>query len=256
MTADQISFRIVRCVNYEAGTNWNYKVNLYPFNTLYFVIAGDGHICVSNKITDLFPGYTYLIPANTLFSCWCDSHIQKIYADVHAEVVPGYDIFSSISEVMVVPFPLEEMIKFLEAVKVTNLKNALYVKGEVIKAVSMFMNDSFQIPDKDILKYKEILDDIEQNLSCELRVSDIALKHGYNAVVLTRNFKKVFGYGLKAYIERLLLSNIKQCLITSDKTINELAAEYRFCDQYYLSKFFKKYEKCSPIEYRKHNQDR
>ena len=256
MTDDQVNIKIVRCLNYEAGISWNYKVNFYPFNTLYFVIAGDGHISVNNEIIDLLPGYAYLIPANTLFSCWCDSYIHKIYADVHAEVVPGYDIFSSISKVMVVPYSMEEIYRFMEAVKTANLKNTLYIRSEIIRAISMFINDSFQIMDKNILKYKDILQDIEQSLSSELKVRNIALKYGYNTAVLSRNFKRVFGYGLKTYIERLLLSTIKQRLITSDKTIKELASEYGFCDQYYLSRFFKKYEKCSPIEYRRYNQGR
>ena len=125
-----------------------------------------------------------------------------------------------------------------------------------MRAVSMFVEDDFQIADKNILKYKDILQDIEQNLSCELKVSHIAMKYGYNSAVLSRNFKKVFGYGLKTYIERLIVSNIKQKLITSNKTINELAVEYGFCDQYYLSNFFKKFERCSPAEYRRNNQNR
>ncbi len=251
MTYDQINIKIIRCVDYKSDAGWNHKLNLYPYNTLYFVMAGDGHISVGRETLELKHGHAYLIPANTLFSCWCDTHIHKLYVDVNVEAIPGYDIFSHLQKPREQPFPVEEIKRMIKASNHQSLKNLLYIKGQVSKAISLFMEDDFRIEDNGILKFRSILNDIEENLSCELKVAQIAEKYCWNAAMLSKNFKKVFHCSLKCYIEKLLLNKIKQELIISDKSIKQLASEYKFCDQYYLTRFFKKHEKISPSQYRR-----
>lgn len=214
---------------------------------------GDGYIRVNEQTIPLKSGYVYLIPANTLYSCWCDTLIKKIYVEVSAEIVPGYDIFSSIDCIQSIYYPVEDIIKLIKSNEIHNPKNLLYFKGEVTRVLSEFVDESYQVLDIDILKFRDILNDIEQNLSCSLKVSQIAQKHGWNSTVLSRNFKKVFHCSLKSYMEKLLLNKIKQDLIITNKSLKEIAADYKFCDQYYFSSFFKKYESVSPSKYRIEN---
>jgi len=215
---------------------------------------GDGYVRVNDQTIPLRSGYIYFIPANTLYSCWCDTFIKKLYVEVSAEIVPGYDIFSSMACVKSIYYPVEDIIKLVQINEIHNPKNLLYFKGEVTRVLSEFVDETYQFPDMDILKFRGILTDIEQNLSCSLKVRDIAQKHGWNSTVLSRNFKKVFHCPLKRYVEKLLIIKIKQDLILTNKCIKEIAADYKFCDQYYFSYFFKKYESVSPSKYRiEHN---
>lgn len=254
MTNDQLTIKVVRCVNYKNDSSWNYKVNLYPYNTLYFVMDGDGYIGVNGQTIPLEKGYVYLIPANTVYSCWCDSYIHKLYIEVSVEVVPGYDIFSSIYSVRNRQYDVEDTSKLVKVNEIFSPKNMLYLKGEVTKVLSEFVDQAYSLPDTGILEFRNILNDIEENLSGRLRISDIALKHGWNCSVLSRKFKKAFNCTLKRYVETLLINKIKQDLIITNKTIKEIAADYQFSDQYYLSSFFKKHVNVSPSHYRlEHN---
>lgn len=250
MTYDQLSIKIVRSINYHGDQRWNYKINLYPYNTVYFVIDGDGYVKVREQTIPLKAGYVYLIPANTLFSCWCDTFIHKLFVDVHVEIAPGYDIFNAIGSVRFSEYTVEKITRLIQANDTANPKNLLYFKGELTRVLSEFIDENCGLLDPGIMKFSKILKDIEQNLSSCLKVNEIAFKHGWNPTVLSRNFKKVFHCPLKTYVERLLLSKIKQDLIITDKNIKEIASEYKFCDPYYFSAFFKKHVGVSPARYR------
>ena len=79
MTSDLISIKILRSITYRDNAHWNHPINYYPYNSIYFIRGGDGHIRVGDMQWDLLPGWAYLIPANTMFSCWCDRFIDKLY---------------------------------------------------------------------------------------------------------------------------------------------------------------------------------
>ena len=92
--ASPAQIRIVRAVHFQDGPQWNHPFNRYPYNTLYFVMGGDGFVTINGNTTALEAGYVYLIPPDTTFSCWCETAIEKLYVDVFAEIVPGCDLFS------------------------------------------------------------------------------------------------------------------------------------------------------------------
>lgn len=251
MTTEQIKIDIIRNIDFHGNTSWNYPTNYYPYNTLYFILDGDGFVRVGEQTTPLEKGHVYLIPANTMFSCWCNHSIHKLYIDVNAQIVPGFDVFSGRRELMALPYSLSKIKKLIEVSTHTSLKGGLYLRGELSLVLSAFMDEDFVLPDMRILHFKPLLDDIEQHLSAQLKVRDIADRYNYNISVLSRNFKKAFHCSLKRYIEKLLLSKIKQELLLTNRTIKEISFAYDFCDPYYMSGFFKKLEGCSPSQYRK-----
>lgn len=51
-------------------------------------------------------------------------------------------------------------------------------------------------------------------------------------------------------MEKQLLHQVKQLLLNSDMSISQIAEKLHFCDAYYLSRFFRKFEKETPRDYR------
>ncbi len=252
MIYDDLSIRIVRSVNYVNDIRWNYNLNIYPYNTLYFVMDGDGFVQCGETVTSLKAGYVYLIPANTLYRCWCTSFIHKLYVEVYVETIPGKDIFSDLTGIFELPFT-KELIQQMIQMNTTGLRERLWFHGELEKTIASFINEQQKPLNLEMLKYKQILDDIVLNLSAELRLGDIAHKYGWHPSALSRAFRQTFHCGLKHYVDQLLMSKLKQELITGDKSLKTLAVEYKFCDAYYLSAFFKKREGVSPDIYRRKN---
>jgi AraC-like DNA-binding protein len=245
-----LTVRIIRSVDYQNDARWNYKNCLYPYNTLYFILGGDGHVRIDETVTPLRAGYVYLIPPNRFFDCWCDSHICKLYVDVSVETMPGRDIFAHLSGVLEAPYPVEATRALILANQ-PDYKHRLNFRGQLEQAIALFIDAGQELLRPDMLRFRTILDDMALNLSAHLRIGEIARKHGWHPSALSRAFKQSFHCSLKHYLERLLVSKLREELILSDKSLKELAAQYRFCDAYYLSAFFKKHIGLSPDRYRR-----
>lgn len=252
---DYVNVKIHEAIYYY-GTNleWDFQDILYPYNTLYYIFDGDGILTVDDTEIPLERGYLYLIPAGMLHGCRCISEISKIYADVSVELVPGYDIFSRMGKVLRMPFDKLETEMLLHACRQQTVGAALVIKGIITKAMGQFVDMGVETVDEEILQFRPMLRDIEENLSPQRKVSEIAGKYNWDPSVLTRKFKKVFGCSMKQYMEALLLNRLKSQLIGSNRSMKELAERFGFCDQYYLCSFFKKFEKVSPTQYRQDNR--
>lgn len=252
MTGQDLSIRIVRSVTYRNDARWNHKINIYPYDTFYFVLGGDGHVQIGETVTDLRRGYVYLIPANTLYSCWCESFIDKLYVEAYVESIPGKSAFPELCSIQELPFPADA-IQELVLRNRQETRDRLWFHGEFEKAVSLFIDERHDPPSPEMLRFRRMLDDIAVNLSASIRLADIAAKYGWHPSALSRSFRKAFHCGLKQYVDQLLMSKLRQELLAGEKSLKSLAEEYQFCDAYYLSAFFKKHAGTSPQQYRQQN---
>lgn len=252
MTGAILSVQVVRSAMYVGDAGWRHPVNLYPYNTLYFVTGGDGFVRVGETVTPLRAGHVYLIPANTLFGCWCNTGIEKFYLEAYVEALPGEDVFSGLTGIQERPYPVDDIMALAQR-DTDRLRDTLWFQGALLNAFSLFADVDWQPPGAEQLRFKPILDDIARNLASDIRLSDIAMRHGWHPSALSRAFHRAFGCGLKQYVNRLLANKLKQELLTTDRRLRELAITYRFCDAYYLSAFFRRETGLSPEAYRRTN---
>lgn len=249
--ASPAQIRIVRAVHFQDGPQWNHPFNRYPYNTLYFVMGGDGFVTINGKTTALEAGYVYLIPPDTTFSCWCETAIEKLYVDVFAEIVPGCDLFSERNTIARKAFDQEAILRLCNAEARGTLSDQLFLLGAVTQVLAEFAQEGPLPVSREILRFRPLLEEMDRQLSAQLRVSSIARQLGWEPSTLSRSFKKTFGCTAKEYLEHLLMNRLRQELIGTDLSIKEIAARYQFCDPYYLSAFFRRREGSSPSVYRK-----
>jgi AraC-like DNA-binding protein len=95
-----------------------------------------------------------------------------------------------------------------------------------------------------------ILDYINENISEELSIDNLANKFYLSKYYLMHKFKKQTGYTVHNYIlqKRLIMSN---SLIKSGKSITQVCAECGFCDYSTFFRAFKKMFGVSPKEHYK-----
>jgi len=249
MTQD-LNIRIVHALHYHGGQEWNYPGMIHPYNTVYFVIGGDGHIRLNGETTDMLPGYVYLIPPQLCHDTWCDTHVEKVYVDVHVELLPGWDVFSDERRVLC-QFIGEERCARMSTLCGGGVRERLMLRGELSLVLSAFMQKEPEPVSAKMAVFLPMLTYIQRSLSAQLRRSELAERFGWNPSVLSRSFKQVFGCSLKQYIEKLLCTRLAEELLLTQKTLQQLADEYGFCDGYYLSAFFKRCMGMSPLKYRK-----
>lgn len=253
MQEPEIGIRIVRRSFYENDSRWNYPVNLYPFDTFYFVLGGDGFVKIGGTVTPLRPGYAYLLPARTVYSCWCKSSICKLYVEAHVEYAPGFDVFSSLGRAAERRVGCAEIRRLVRR-NTSDPADALWFRGAFMQQVAAFLDTVRLPPAPPSPLWAPVLHRIGQQLSPRLSVEQLAADFGLPVSTLSHGFKAAVGCSPKQYIVRLLMSRLCEELITTDKTLLQLSEEFHFCDPYYLSAFFKKHQGVGPAEYRLQNR--
>lgn len=77
-----------------------------------------------------------------------------------------------------------------------------------------------------------------------------------NVYTLLRNFKNRYGCSVIAYYNKKRFEYAKNLLENTNLSVSAISELLNMTDIYAFSKFFKKYEGCSPREYRKKNENR
>ena len=251
---DDIQLRLVRALPFEGNTAWNYRGICDVHHTIYYILAGDGHIRTEKGALDLEPGRVYLIPRGLPHDLWCDTHIRKTYLDFHVELFPGCDALAEAGEVRSLPAGREVCQRIFDAAQRKTLRDRTFLRGQLLTAVAAFMPDNLPGISPAMQPFLPIVEEMRRNLSASIRREEIAARYGWNPSSFSRAFRRAFGCGFKQYQERLLTERIAEELLVSNKTLQTIAEGYGFCDAYYLSAFFKRTMGTSPAIYRKQHE--
>lgn len=253
---NNISYTILENGFIECDLNWNFSDIVSPFYRLYFFIEGEAYVYNEEQMCKLEPGNVYLIPANVRFNYRCPSKGKKFYIHFELLVLPELSMFEGLRTILSVPY--DKMILEMIPIYATDMSlgGLLHLKALLLEYVANLFDtaikqENFEINYRGNFKQKKVIEYINQHLSSSLKIGEIAESLNLSATVLARTFKRDMGITIKVYIESLILKKSKMMLLDYSKPIYEIAESLDFCDAYYFSRFFKKWEHCSPREYRK-----
>ena len=101
------------------------------------------------------------------------------------------------------------------------------------------------------LHFKKLFDHINHNPARKLSVAEAARFAGMSAPLFMRNFKKVAGMTLVAYLNHVRLALAAQLLGGTTRNIADIAVECGCSDQSYLDRLFKRSFGLSPKDFRR-----
>lgn len=90
----------------------------------------------------------------------------------------------------------------------------------------------------------------ENYADVNLNVANIADTFGFNSSYLSRFFKEQTGENLLMYINKYRVEKVKELLIGTNLTLNEIALQSGFINSVAVIRIFKKYVGITPTEYR------
>lgn len=103
---------------------------------------------------------------------------------------------------------------------------------------------------------KEIVDFIDSNFHNDIGVDDMLPLVPLSRRSLEVKFKKEMGTTLYQYMLNCRIEHFANLLLTTDKSLSEIAAESGFVDNGNISRIFRKFKGCPPAEFRqKHKAD-
>ena len=100
-------------------------------------------------------------------------------------------------------------------------------------------------------RYRELLDYVNENLSAELTVEELASFMKMGREIFSRKFRADFGLAPKEFLTRMLLRRASDLLLAPNIRVKEVAARLKFRNEFYFSRFFRKHTNIPPGEYRR-----
>lgn len=126
--------------------------------------------------------------------------------------------------------------------------------GAVLESyIHMLLNtqsDSREVPGKNSLVIRDLVNYIENNLFGEIQLQTISELFHYNEQYLGRWFKKELGCSIKIYICRRRIENAKKLLCETGDSVISIAARTGFENVTYFNRRFRQFTGKTPTEFR------
>jgi len=106
-----------------------------------------------------------------------------------------------------------------------------------------------------IIRIKNALDYVEENLTSEIELKNIANKAYFSLYHFHRVFGAIVGDNMKEFIRKRRLTEAGSDLIKSNERIIDIAMKYQFGSQAAFTRSFKKMYGMTPMQYRKNGEN-
>ena len=152
-------------------------------------------------------------------------------------------------------------IKVIEIIRIYNkssMNNQLLTLNKIIEFADFLIdnfaveqNNSFGYIYNDNNKIHQIIDFIDKNYNQEVSLKETASVLNINPQYLSRFFKQQAGIGFLNYLNKIRIKKSLKCLLSTNKSILEIAVDYGFNDSKNYTRAFKQEFQMTPGEYRK-----
>lgn len=95
-----------------------------------------------------------------------------------------------------------------------------------------------------------VQDHLREHLTSPVRLSELAELAGFSTSHFSARFRAFTGYSVIEYVKRLRMARARQLLLTTDRTIAEIAAGVGYPDSFYFSRVFSTVNGISPSAFR------
>lgn len=246
----------------KCWNDWHGFDCIPDYNKFYFILEGEGWLRIDD--VDYYPlsGQLFLMPAgikqsystknkNTFLTYWCHFTAN----------LGGIDLFNIIKTPYFLNVDNMPLVTYLFRAMTDSFKNddpsgLLNTKSAIYAIIAYYLENtplenihSFNSPTAE--KLKTILVYIENHLSQDITIEELAKTVYLHPNYFIRLFKKHMGNSPMQYISRVRLEKACQLLSSTNKPIKEVAFETGFKDLFYFSKSIKNHTGFSPTEYRR-----
>jgi xylan 1,4-beta-xylosidase len=128
----------------------------------------------------------------------------------------------------------------------------LYLLGDHLLNNFSYELDNIKKHDnnRDVTRINNIINYINDDLSRNITLKEIAEKFHLNYHFLSHFIKDKIGMSFQEYLNKIRLDKAENMIASSNSNISEIAISTGFSSTSYFNKLFKKKYKCSPSEYR------
>jgi len=223
-------------------------------NSIHFLISGEAEMDFNGKKIPLSAGDIFLIGNNVKCSWEYTQKSVEITQLFYLQLGNAEDLFSSLTAPLILHGRNSDTQKMQQYFKEDTPYTAIEMKNitfsyvtEFLKMAEVDLKESIHV----VQKYEKVFSYINNNLSMNLKLSEIAKNTNYSVGFLTKSFVKDNKTTVKNYIHTKIMAQAEQLLIYSEVPVSDISESLGFCEFSYFTKWFRKKKNCTPSEYRK-----
>lgn len=252
---NQLSMDILDHGYFVGNQQWNQFDVVSPFGRVYLMIADNGWLDTSSGRMDLLPGRMYLIPPYARVNLRTEQRIEKLYFHFSLKYA-GVEVLEGVGQCLDLPMNDTLLSQFIQAFRGGSIPDLLEFKSLAYASLAQFIRAGLPGLDRRLQladSYKDIFSFIERNLSASLNGRQVCQDLGYSYETMRRRFRQDNGITFNQYINGRIVQAASMNLLLTRRTIQQIAADLGFSDEFYFSRMFKKKMEYSPREYRRIN---
>ncbi len=250
---NNISMRLGYVGYAVVGENWRTQQLPTPFNRLYLIESGTGSLSGGGEALRLEPGKAYLLPAGLPCSYQCNGSLSLLFFHFNLSRPDQSDLLQTVTQPTVVDFPADQFARLQDICEKSGYAEA-FAATCAIHNIVLEMSQKYGFRWDDGHSYSHRINDviaaINQNLSSQLRMEELAQQCYISPSYLARQFRREVGMTVKQYINMQLIKTAQWQLSHTASSVEQISDDLGFCNQFYFSEFFKKHCRVSPLQYR------
>ena len=254
----RINFQVLSCHECVAGPEWDSHAReesdyLHHVN---LVTRGSATIIYHGEKLHLRPGHAYLFPGNTPLARSCRRGFTSFLLVFRCEWFPGIDFLLDWPERKPIRLGTFDEIAWRNRLAFgpgAAVNTMLEVQSQIGLWVAAACPNLDAVITKHIdchSRFSKVFAYVDQHLHASLRVSRLARIDGSSIHTFSIAFTRTVGLSPKAFIDRQLNEKVISKLVTTDQSLQQIAAGCGFIDQFHMSRHFKRLSGMSPSAYR------
>lgn len=255
---DLVRFEVQSSGYAQLDSQWRYTYRQPSFSRLYYIADGCAVVECAGERISLMPGSVYLFPVGAALGCSCPKRMTQLFFHITTRWQDGYDLFSRCKGALVIP-SLQDVGEMCALYQSDRPAQHALLKSRVEADLWRFITAG-ALEDKLFSQHspflKSVFEAVQKNLRSSLKIGDIARQLSISESTLTKRFLKEFGIPLGRYMDEMLLQEICRLLSDEKMPVGAIAERLDFCDQFYLTRFFKRHQGETPSGYRKKLRER
>jgi AraC-like DNA-binding protein len=277
--ADHLALTLLNAGYLDLNANWNWQNVYSPFARIYYVKEGHANTRIGHTVYPLKPHHMYLTPPFCLHDDECDGPFILFYIHFFEKAIHQTSIFDAYDFPVEVPAsPLDLML--VEQLMQTNpdcyLKNidpksydnpstfsrciadnslmplhsALETRGILCQLLSRFLATARPKAGNQDFRIKKTIRFIHENTDKAISVAQLAGIACMSECHFIRIFKKETHQTPVKYITLKKIEKAQFLLLTTGRSIRDIALELAFDNISYFNKIFKHHTGHTPGSYR------
>lgn len=257
--ASRLRFRILECNRAVSDSSWGSQGRLESDYLHHIDLVCDGHAQVihDGRMHDLAPGYAYFLPGNTPSERRCRKRYANYYVKFRCEWFPGIDVLAEWPErapLCLGRWNRREWEADYAGAQPLSLSKHLKLQSQIAVWLASSLPSLDSILAGHIRlhsRFEKVFHFVEQHLRADLRVGDLARVDGSGLHAFSVAFRRALGFSPKTYLDRRLNEEVVRRLINTDEPVKQIAADLRFSNEYYFSRFCSRMNGHPPARYRR-----